>query len=111
MIPLIDLQSLIVLSFIACGISYVITGSKIGYFVRWIWWHMTHRIHLDSLAFCPSCNAWWVGFSISLLHSANLVLAAQCAFSSCLLAAVVEAAFGLAAQDRNIISGEESKIG
>lgn len=108
MIELVDLKYLATVAVLAVGVSYVITGSTIGYWVRWLWWHAAHRIHLEALAFCPSCNAWWVGLVTAFLTGSPMWVALQCAFGSCGLAAIVQAWFGLAAEDRKIISGEES---
>jgi len=109
MIESVDLKYLVEVAAVAAGISYVITGSKIGYWVRWLWWHIAHWVHLEALAFCPSCNAWWAGLVTAFLTGSSLWVALQCAFFSCVVMAVVEATCGLAAQDRSIISGEESK--
>ena len=103
MIHLIQLDSLLVLSLLALGVAYVITGSQIGYPVRVIWWILTHRIHLDTLAFCPACNAWWGGGVLALLTGHSWVEALQAAFGACGVAAVAQGVAGLAAADKGDI--------
>jgi len=93
---------------ITLGVSYVITGSVIGFYVRFIWWHLTHRLgNLKTLVFCPSCCGWWVGGVTAILLGESWVVALECAFVSCGLMAVVQSQFGLAAEDEDIISGKE----
>lgn len=92
----------------ALGVSYVITGSQIGLWIRLLWWKMTAWIpfiHLDALAFCPSCNAWWSGLVTAVLTGSSWVVALQCAFGSCFLAAVAQSQWGLAAADEETIRG------
>ena len=107
-LELVDFSYLIRVCIIAIGISYVITGSQIGFWVRAVWWLVTHRIpliSLDTLAFCPSCNAWWSGLVTAILTGSTWVTSLQCAFAACGLSAIVQIQFGLAAADEDKIRG------
>ena len=55
-----DLQSTIVLVLVALGISAAITGSKIGYPIRFLWCRIMPRPTWGMVR-CPYCNAWWSG--------------------------------------------------
>jgi len=111
--PLFSLSSttfLLQVILITLGMSYVLTGSVIGFYVRFVWWHLTHRLgNLKTLAFCPSCSSWWIGGLLSLGLGATWPVILQCAFASCGVAAIVQSQFGLAAEDEDIISGKDDE--
>lgn len=108
MIELVKIGYLFRVFLVAAGISYVITGSQIGFWVRLLWWKATHWIplmSLDALAFCPSCNAWWTGLVAAVSTGSSWIVALQCAFASCLLMAAAQSQWGLAAADEDEIRG------
>jgi len=96
-----DLVTLFEVILLSLGISYVITGSLIGFPIRVIGNLATRRlpIPLKVLFFCPSCNAWWCGFFIAILIKLSWVNWLLCAFSSCIVAAMIQAQCNLAADD------------
>jgi len=101
------LTTLVPVALVALGISYVITGSVIGYWARVVWFALTFWLpgNLETLAFCPSCNAWWGGLVTALLTGSSIWVALQCAFVSCVTAAVVQQSWHLAKQDDDTIRG------
>lgn len=108
MIEIVDGIYLIRVVLIAIGLSYIITGSQIGFWPRVIWWHATSWIpilSLETLVLCPSCNAWWSGLVTALLTGASIDVATQCAIVACVVAAIVQSQFGLAAADEDRIRG------
>ena len=108
MIELVEFWYLIRVVAIAAAVSYVITGTNIGFYARVIWWWSTHWIPvlgLESLALCPSCNAWWGGLVTAVLTGSSLWVALQCAFVACLFAAILQVKYGLAAADEDKIRG------
>ena len=107
-IEIVDFSYLMRVVFIAIGISYVITGSQIGFGPRVVWWFITHRIpvvSLDTLVFCPSCTAWWSGLVTAILTGSTWQTSLQCAFVACGLGAIIQSQFGLAASDEDKIRG------
>jgi len=100
---LVSLDILAQVSLLAFGLSYVITGSLIGYLVRLPARLILKKAKLDTLAFCPSCNAWWGALFIALLSGLCIVGALQCAFVACGVAAIAQAQWQIAADDRDDI--------
>jgi len=100
---------LIIIAVEACALSYVLTGSAIGSVFRNLWWLVFKRTPLRTLAFCPSCNAFWWGLGLSFLHGASWRYAVIFAFTSCLAAACVQSKFGLAAEDEEEIAARWQK--
>ena len=83
----------------ALGISYVITGSKIGYPVRFVWCRLTRWAHNAvvspwKLVTCPPCNAWWAGAALAFWAELWWTDILQVAFTACGIVAVVQAALG-----------------
>jgi MFS superfamily sulfate permease-like transporter len=100
------LTELLQLAAFAVGLSYVVTGALIGYPLR-VLGFLSLRwcpLPLSTLFFCPSCNAWWMGAGLALWAGQSWQHTIQCAFTSCLLAAIVQAQWGLAADDREAIA-------
>lgn len=97
------LDQLVEIIIVAVGVSFVITGASIGKPIRFVGWLLLHRLHLDAIVRCPFCNAWWMGLSISILLSEFDPLMwfqwLQAAFASCGVAAIVQAQWGLAADE------------
>lgn len=100
MLTLIPIVPLLTIVLVAVGIAYVVTGSLIGYWVRVVAWLLLHRTGLHRIATCPPCNAWWGGLGVSLLAGLPWTQAAQAAFVSCLAAWVLQARFGMAADEK-----------
>lgn len=79
---------------LAFGMSYVITGSEIGYWLRalsWItlsWSRPTK--YFSMIMRCPSCNAWWTGLGIGFLVGGSWAGTIQLAFTACGLTAIVQ---------------------
>jgi|GEM_PF-6427789 len=90
----------------ACGIGWVITGSKIGKFIR-IGWHCAlgwfPQHYLNALVFCPPCCTWWCGFALGLKVGVPFLNVLQIAFTSSLLMALCNAQWQLDAGDREEI--------
>lgn len=102
MIALIPLTSLLVITLIAVGASFVVTGSTIGYPIRWLFykafgWIGRDPIWLDSIARCPYCHAWWEGLAWAHFSGHSLIESLECAFVACGVAAIVQAQWSLAA--------------
>ena len=101
-----DTALLLQLVVFAVGIGWVITGSKIGRFVRVGWhcamgWFPGH--YLNALVFCPPCCTWWCGFAVSLWARLPFVNALQVAFTSSVLMAICNAQWQMDAGDRDEI--------
>jgi len=96
LIPLLDL---VVIVLIAGGLSAVVTGSKAGFPIRFLFCRITWAIspmlrHFWGLVRCPYCNAWWGGAIVAFLvygWSWNIL---QAAFVSCGVMRVIQAALG-----------------
>jgi hypothetical protein len=95
-VKFLDLQQIITLALLAMGVAAVITGSKAGYPIRFLWCRLAPR-PLWGLVRCPYCNAWWGGLvgAVVLLPSLEHWLAwLQAAFTSCGVVRVIQAALG-----------------
>lgn len=89
-----DLNIFIQIVLFAVGITYVITGSTIGYPLRFVWCLIFHKCRLPylwALATCPPCNAWWIGFILAAIYEINLLIMVQMAFTCCGVVAIVQA--------------------
>ena len=95
------ISDLIQFSFLAAAVAYAITGTKIGFPLRVIGFHALKwcPLPLSTIFFCPSCNAWWQGFTIGILLGWEWPSVVQLAFWSCLVAAILHLRYGLAAAD------------
>jgi len=97
-------MELFTLSMVACyglwayGITYVITGSEIGYWLRALSWLMLSwsapTRYLSTIMKCPSCNAWWTGAGIALLVGGSWWAVLQMAFTTCGVAAIIQHVLG-----------------
>ena len=96
-----SLEDLLQFGFFAVAIAYAITGTKIGFPLRVVGFHALRwcPLPLSTIFFCPSCNAWWQGFTIGILLGWEWPSIVQLAFSSCLAAAIMQLRYGLAADD------------
>lgn len=106
---MIGLETLLVCLFVSFGVTYVITGSEIGFpvrcFVCWaLKWSAVTR-YFWALVRCPPCNAWWTGFFAGLYATSSIVQALQVAFGSCGLMALIQAILG----GNGIAAGENFK--
>jgi hypothetical protein len=109
MFPIVPSTYAISIALIALGISYVVTGSKIGFPIRAAWWLIWCKVPLvrrllGKLVQCPPCNAWWSGLVTAFLTGASLWVALQCSFIACGLTAVAQGVAGLAADDEDTIA-------
>ena len=97
----INILDLAQFSFLATAVAYVITGSKIGFPLRVVSFHALKwcPLPLSTIFFCPSCCAWWAGGTIGLLAGWEWLAVVQLAFTSCLLTALMQLRYGLAADD------------
>ena len=102
---MVSATNFVVIPLLAAALSFIITGSLAGYYIRLIGYVVLHKIKLDELVFCPSCCATWLGFYIRLLRGGHDILrdCIEAALISYLLTAILQAAFGLAANDRGQI--------
>lgn len=99
MLELLDFTALLPLILAALGVSFVITGATIGRPLRFIGWWLLRRARLDALVTCPYCNAWWCGLVLAVVTGHGGWQALQTAFTTCLLAAIVQAQWALAANE------------
>lgn len=100
----IDFSQMIWIILVASGISFTITGAAIGYPIRLVAYHTLGKlrvgpIHLDSLARCPFCNAWWGAFIISQIMNLVWWESLANAFVACLIMGIAQAQWHLAADD------------
>ena len=98
-LALVELSTLLAVVLVAVGMSFVVTGSTIGKPLRIVAWLLFRRVRLDALARCPYCCAWWCGAAVALVSGQNWWQLLECAFASCGVAAVVQAQWGLAANE------------
>jgi len=96
-----NILDLFYFSFLATAIAYVITSTKIGFPLRVLGFHALKwcPLPLSTVFFCPSCNAWWQGVVIGILAGWEWPAVVQLAFTSCLLAAIMQLQWGFAADD------------
>lgn len=106
-LELLPLEALFQLTLVACGIGWVITGSKIGKIPR-VLWHLATgwipRRPLASLAFCPPCCTWWCGFALAALCSVGIAAILQTAFTAAFIMAIANNQWALAADDEEQIA-------
>ena len=91
------ISSVIQVVLLALGLTYVITGSVIGYRVRFLWcavfkWQPLSRF--QAIVRCPSCNAWWTGAATAFIAGLPLTNVIQLAFTSCGVVALLQAFLG-----------------
>lgn len=94
-----NLSAILPVVLAALGLSFVVTGATIGRPIRALGWLVLHRIRLDALVRCPYCNAWWCALGIALTSGLDWYQALQCAFTTCVMAAIVQAQWSLAANE------------
>lgn len=81
----------------ALGVTYVITGSKIGYPLRFLGCFILLKLRLRyfwNLLTCPPCNAWWSAAVIAAVIGYPIWQVLQLAFTTCGIVAVVQSAIG-----------------
>ena len=88
---------------LGCAISFLITGSTAGYLIRLLGYAVLRYTKLDELLFCPSCLGTWTGFVTRHAMGGSILECAHSALVAYLLAAILQSAFGLAANDREQI--------
>jgi hypothetical protein len=98
-LELVSLSTLLAVVLVAVGMSFVVTGASIGKPLRIVAWLVLRRTRLDALARCPYCCAWWCGAAVALVSGQTWWQLLECAFASCGVAAVVQAQWGLAANE------------
>lgn len=99
MLTSIALDQLVCIVLIGLGMSFVITGASIGKPIRFMGWLLLRAIKLDALVRCPFCNAWWMGGALAFLFGLPWEQWLQAAFATCGAAAIVQAQWGLAADE------------
>jgi hypothetical protein len=96
-LELFHLQEIVCYGLLAYGITYVITGSEIGYSLRALFWLMLSwsppTKYFSTIMICPSCNAWWTGLGIGFLVG-SWEGALQLAFTTCGVAAIIQHVIG-----------------
>jgi len=83
---LMPLGDLAVFVLMAAGVSLVITCTKAGYPIRYLWASSFRARPLRwvwKIAHCPHCNSWWTGFVISALLDRPPLQVLQVAFTTC----------------------------
>lgn len=95
---MLDLSTTFMLFLVVFGWTYVITGSEIGFIVRfgWCWalqWNKFSR-YFWALVRCPPCHSWWAGLVVGGFAGEGLSGALQLAFVSCGLVALIQALLG-----------------
>lgn len=103
-----DSVLLIQLCLFACGLGWVVTGSKIGKVVRVLGYVCTGWIPgkpLTSVFFCPPCCTWWMGAGLSLWAGLPWHSILQIAFTSSFIMAIFNSQWQLDADDRELIEG------
>ena len=96
---MLGLSTLVPLVLWALGLSFVITVSTIGRPIRTVGWYVLRYVKLDPLVRCPYCNAWWCGLVLAILFECNGWQALQAAFTTCVVSAVIQAQWALAANE------------
>jgi len=101
MFELVPLQFLVVMVLFALGLSAIITGSKIGYPIRFLWCYLTKDWARWSwpMVRCPYCNAFWAGVVVAVFTIQESCLiwvfqVLQVAITSCGAVRVIQAALG-----------------
>lgn len=102
----VDNNLLVQLILFAVGLSYVVTGSLIGFPVRVLGYKAFSwcPIPLSTIFFCPSCNAWWMGAGLALWADLPWQNVLQVAFTACVVAAVIQGQWSLAADDKEQVA-------
>jgi len=101
-----DAVLLLQLTIFACGLGWVVTGSKIGKIIRIAGYLATAWIPgkpLTSLFFCPPCCTWWMGAGLALWANLPWYNILQIAFTSAFVMAILNAQWQLGANDREQI--------
>jgi hypothetical protein len=86
------------LTLVAFGMTYVVTGSEIGFGIRFLWcwmlqWNRVSR-YFWALVRCPPCNSWWMGLGLGILAGGTATAGFQLAFVSCGFVALIQALLG-----------------
>jgi hypothetical protein len=93
------LDFIVVMVLLYIGISYVLTGSKVGHPLRFAWCWVLDKLHLSyfwALMTCPPCNSWWVGFIGTTLIGFSLDISFVMAFITCGVTATIQGiAYGI----------------
>lgn len=82
---------------IAFGLTYIITGSEIGFLVRGLWCGVLFRWArpLWPLVRCPPCNAFWTGAAVGLLFGPlDFFTIAEVAVAACGVTALIQKILG-----------------
>lgn len=91
---------LAVLITLAFGLTYIITGSAIGFVVRALWCgvlfrHRYLRKTFWPLVRCPPCNSFWSGAAVGVLFGPwDPFTVLQVGISSCGVTALIQAILG-----------------
>jgi len=112
----IGMAQLVPLVLFALGVSQVITGSKIGYPIRFLFclaaWKLKLKV-LWGLMQCPYCNAWWSGGFLAIIYGFDQIQIMQASFTTCGVMAIINAFIGgngiAAAEDFEIVFSEMEK--
>ena len=96
---LIPLKELAVIILVAVGLSAAITGSKIGFPIRFLYCRITWAIspvlrHTWGLVRCPYCNSFWGGAAVAFLAYGVSWWVVQAAFAALGIMRVTQAVLG-----------------
>ena len=102
MLTPISTATLIQLTLLGAAIGFVITGTLIGYPIRVLGYLATKWCPppLGTVFFCPYCCSWWMGLGVGFWAGLPWQNCIQIAFTSCLAMAMIQAEWGLAADDK-----------
>jgi len=83
----------------AFGLTYIVTGSQIGLFIRFFWCRVLFQWSpvqwLGTIATCPPCNAFWSGALVGLLFGPLTTFTVlQVAVTSCGVTALIQKILG-----------------
>lgn len=101
-----DSVLLLQLVIFACGLGWVVTGSKIGKLVRIVGYVTTAWIPgkpLTSIFFCPPCCTWWMGGGLALWAGLPWYNILQISFTASFIMAIFNSQWQLDADDREQI--------
>ena len=91
-------SAVIITALFSLGMTYIITGSEIGFWPRLVWcfllrWHPITR-YWWAVVRCPPCNAFWTGFFCFWVALDSFWFAACFAVIQCGLVAVLQKLLG-----------------
>ncbi len=109
-----DSTLLFQLAVFACGLGWVVTGSKIGKIIRVLGYVCTAWIPgkpLTSLFFCPPCCTFWMGVGLALWAGLPWQNILQTAFTATLIMVILNAQWTMDSGDREEVESMRWRSG